>query len=95
MQYECQNTSLHFAKELPSTTGPNIIQHNRPAPETGSSAAVTALGSHEAGQQVQGGAALGCDAGQHIAVSMQQSGLQAGRPVLVAVGALGRDLDAA
>lgn len=65
------------------------------APEAGSSTAVAALGSHQAGQQVQGPAALSPDAGQHIAVGVHQAGLQAGRPILVAVGAVGRHLDAA
>ena len=57
-------------------------------PEACSSTAVATLGGHEAGQQVQGAAALAPDAGQHIAVGVYQPGLQAGAPVLVTLGAV-------
>lgn len=76
----------------------NAEQHNTSAvcsPETSSSAAVAALGSHQAGQQVQRAAACSPEAGQHIAVGVHQAGGEMGRPVLVAVAAVGRHLDAA
>lgn len=65
------------------------------APEASSRTAVAALGRHQAGQQVQGAAALAPDAGQYIAVGMNQARLQSGTPVLVAIAAVGRYLDAA
>ncbi len=59
------------------------------SPETGSSTAVAALSSHQARKQIQWTAAQRPEAGQHITVGMHQAGSEAGRPVLVAVGALG------